>query len=30
MIQAHAGFGHLVETVLLGVAILAVIAAIWE
>lgn len=30
MIQAHAGFGHLVEIVLLGVAILAVIAAIWS
>ena len=30
MIQAHAGFGHLTEVVLLGVAILAIVAAIWS
>jgi CBS-domain-containing membrane protein len=30
MIQAHAGFSHLLEVVLLGVFILAVVAAIWS
>ena len=29
MIQAHAGFGHLLAVVLVGVTILAVVAAIW-
>ena len=30
MIQAHAGFSHLVVVVLLGVTILAVVAAVWS
>ena len=30
MIQAHAGFGHLIGVVLLGVLILAIVAAIWS
>ena len=30
MIQAHAGFSHLIEVVLLGVAILAIVAAVWS
>ena len=30
MIQAHAGFSHLIEIVLLGVTILAIVAAVWS
>jgi len=30
MIQAHAGFGHLILVVLLGVTILALVAVIWS
>jgi hypothetical protein len=30
MIQAHAGFSHLIEVVLVSVTILAVVAAIWS
>ena len=30
MIQAHAGFGHLILVVLVGVTILALVAAIWS
>jgi len=30
MIQAHAGFGHLIVVVLVSVSILAIVAAIWS
>ena len=30
MIQAHAGFSHLIATVLVGVTIIALVAAIWS
>jgi CBS-domain-containing membrane protein len=30
MIQAHAGFGHLIAVVLVGVTILAIVAALWS
>jgi CBS-domain-containing membrane protein len=30
MIQAHAGFGHLIAVVLVGVTILALVAALWS
>lgn len=30
MIQVHAGFGHLIAVVLVGVTILAVVAALWS